>query len=310
MIFSELYSAYYNAVARILKEACSHPLSKAQLREIVEKEAFGESLLTIEPAISDERWQLLCADGTTPVMHEPTMPLTLLQRRWLKAVSLDPRVRLFPDIICDDPDVEPLFRQEDIDVFDRYTDGDPYEDGNYIRRVRMILAAIKEKSPLWIESASPKCSVNHYIVTPQCLEYSEKDDKFRLVGHGSRQQFINLARIIRCEQYSGKNSHPERLPEPPKKRVVELELVNERNALERVLMHFAHFEKQAERLDGLHYRILITYNEEDETELLIRILAFGPVVKVISPEDFVEQIRNRLMKQKEFQGSMFASFIP
>ena len=310
MIFSELYSAYYNAVARILKAACSHPLSKAELREIVEREAFGESLLTIEPAMLGERWQLLNADGTTPIRFEPTMPLTLLQRKWLKAIALDPRIRLLSDEVWEDPDVEPLFRQEDIDVFDRYTDGDPYEDGNYIRRFRMILAAIKEKSPLWIESASPKGSVNHYIVTPQCLEYSEKDDKFRLVGHGSRQQFINLARIIRCEQYSGKNSHPERLPEPPKKRVVELELVNERNALERVLMHFAHFEKQAERLDGLHYRILITYNEEDETELLIRILAFGPVVKVISPEDFVEQIRNRLMKQKEFQGSMFASFIP
>ena len=42
MIFSELYSAYYNAVAGILKEACAHPLSKTELRKIVEREAFGE----------------------------------------------------------------------------------------------------------------------------------------------------------------------------------------------------------------------------------------------------------------------------
>ncbi len=145
MIFSELYSAYYNAVARILKDACAHPFSKTELREIVGKEAFGESLLSIESAILDERWQLLNADGTTPVRHAPTMPLTLLQRRWLKAIASDPRIRLFPDMIDDDPEVEPLFRQEDIDIFDRYSDGDPYDDENYVRHFRMILNAIKEQ---------------------------------------------------------------------------------------------------------------------------------------------------------------------
>ena len=310
MIFSELYSAYYNAVARILKKACAHPLTKAELRRIVEQEAFGESLLTIEPAILDERWQLLNADGTTPIRHVPTMPLTLLQRRWLKAITWDPRIRLFSDADFDDQEVEPLFRQEDIDVFDRYTDGDPYDDENYVRHFRMILDAIKDQSPLWIEAVSPKGGVNHYVVTPQHLEYSEKDDKFRLVGHGFHHLFINLARITQCRKYTGKVLYSEDLPEPQKKRVLELELVDERNALERVLMHFAHFEKQAERLDEQHYRILITYNEEDETEMLIRILAFGPVIRVKSPEGFVTLMKERLQRQKVFQSSMFASFIP
>ncbi len=299
MIFSELYSAYYNAVARILKEACSQPLSKAELRRIVEQEAFGESLLTIEPAMLGERWQLLDADGTTPIMHVPTMPMTLLQRRWLKAVALDPRIRLFSDMIIDDPDVEPLFWPGDVDVFDRYADGDPYNDENYIQHFRVIVDAIKNQIPLWIEAVSPKGCVNQYIITPQHLEYSEKDDKFRLAGHGFQNLFINLARITQCKPFSGKVRYSDDLPAPSKKRVAELELVNERNALERVLMHFAHFEKQAEKLDDLHYRILIAYNEEDETEMLIRFLAFGPVIKVKSPDDLVKQIRNRLKKQKE-----------
>ena len=298
MIFSELYSAYYNAVARILKEACSHPVSRTELRQIIEKEAFGESLLKIEPAILGEQWQLLSADGSTPVRHEPDMPLTMLQRRWLKAITLDPRVRLFPGVICDDPGVEPLFRQEDIDVFDRYADGDPFEDDQYIQRFRMILDAIKEKSSLQIEAVSPKGSVNHYIVTPQRLEYSEKDDKFRLVGYSSKSQFVNLARIISCEKYCGEFRVSDASPEPPQKKVVELELVNERNALERVLMHFAHFEKQAEKLDDQRYRISITYDQDDETEMLIRILAFGPVIRAVSPDAFTNLVKERLMKQK------------
>ena len=75
MIFSELYSAYYNTVAAVLKEACDHPLEKGELRSIVCQKAFGESVLNIEPSLAEERWQLLKADGTTPIRHIPTMPL-------------------------------------------------------------------------------------------------------------------------------------------------------------------------------------------------------------------------------------------
>lgn len=299
MIFSELYSAYYNAVAGILKEACAQPLSRAELRRIVEREAFGESLLNIEPAMLEERWQLLNPDGTTPIQHAPTMPMTILQRRWLKAIAMDPRIRLFADAPEDDPEVEPLFRPEDIDVFDRYSDGDPYEDEAYIQLFRLILQAVKDRAPLSVESVSPKGKVNHYILTPEYLEYSEKDDKFRLVGYGFTRLFVNLARITRCVRYEGEIRYPEKRAETPGKRTVELELVNERNALERVLMHFAHFEKQAERLDGDKYRIRITYNEEDETEMIIRILGFGPVVRVVSPERFVTLMRERLARQRE-----------
>lgn len=303
MIFNELYSAYYNTVARILKEACMHSLSKPELRKIVEQEAFGESLLTIEPAILDERWQLLNADGTTPVRHVPTMPLTLLQRRWLKAISLDPRIRLFPDAAFDDPDVEPLFRPEDIDIYDRYTDGDSFGDDDYIRHFRLALEAVRDQTALKIEAVSPKGKTNHYVIIPERLEYSEKDDKFRLVGHDTQSQFINLARITHCEKYSGEVCCSTASSELPQKRTVELELVNERNALERVLMHFAHFEKQAEKLDDERYKVSITYNGEDETEMLIRILAFGPVVKVVSPEGFITLLKERLKRQKEIRSN-------
>ena len=44
MVFSELYSAYYNTVAAVLKAACDHPLRKGELRRIVDQKAFGESV--------------------------------------------------------------------------------------------------------------------------------------------------------------------------------------------------------------------------------------------------------------------------
>ena len=76
------------------------------------------------------------------------------------------------------------------------------------------------------------------------------------------------------------------------------ELADYRNALERVLMHFAHFEKQAERIDDKKYRITVHYDKDDETELVIRILSFGPLIRVVEPGHFINLIRERLIQQK------------
>ena len=82
-------------------------------------------------------------------------------------------------------------------------------------------------------------------------------------------------------------------------RSVVFELKDERDALERVLLHFAHFEKTAERIEKNRYVVTIHYNKEDETEMVIRILSFGPVIKATAPEHFINLIKQRLLKQKK-----------
>lgn len=299
MIFSELYSAYYNTVACVLKAAVEHPLQKNELQQIIENNAFVESILNIEPAITEERWQFILPDGTTPVKYTPTMPLTLLEKRWLKSIYADPRIKLFTDEIPKLADVEPLFTENDISVFDKYSDGDPFTDGNYIKNFRLILDAVKNRYPLSIEAVNRKGKTNRFILMPEYLEYSEKDDKFRLIGSGSRYgRTVNAAGIIKCEKYNKTFKLSESTKIHPEIRTVEFELVDERNALERVLMHFAHFEKQAERIEDDRYRVKLNYNREDETEMVIRILSFGPMLKVTAPEHFRKLIIDRLLMQK------------
>lgn len=299
MIFSEFYSAYYNTVAAVLTEAVSHPLSDNELRAIVESHAFGESLLSIPSALREERWQLIKADGTTPIQRRPDMPLTILQKRWLKAIALDPRIRLFGEFDLDFPDVEPLFLPEDILVFDKYKDGDNYEDETYIANFRLILDAIRHKYPLYVETMNRRGEPLCRTILPEYLEYSEKDDKFRLIGAGSRLgSTINLGRIISCrpsEKTLEKNFGQRNFARPRK---VIFELVDQRKALERVLMHFAHFRKQAEKIADDRYRITVYYDKEDETEMVIRVLSFGPMIKVTAPRHFIELIKQRLMDQK------------
>lgn len=83
-------------------------------------------------------------------------------------------------------DVPPLFTPDDIYIFDRYADGDPFEDEVYIQIFHRILDAIKKRYPLSIDVKNRREARTHLNVMPEYLEYSEKDDKFRLVASGCR----------------------------------------------------------------------------------------------------------------------------
>lgn len=299
MIFSEMYGAYYQTVAKILEAAVNGNLSEKDLREITDEHAFSESVLTIVPALKEARWQLLGHDLKTPIRHAPTMPLATIQKRWLKAVSLDPRVALFGVEFQGLDDVDPLFTPEDYVVFDRYGDGDDYSDETYIRNFRVILSAIRDKTPLGIRILNRYGKSMFMKVLPDHLEYSEKDDKFRLISTGCRYAgTINLSKIISCNPYPGEqlNSGKSRIG---KTCSLTLELIDRRNAMERLFLHFAHFEKRAERIAEDRYRVVLRYDQTDETEILIRVLSFGPFVKVTEPERFIELVRSRLQKQME-----------
>lgn len=298
MIFSELYSAYYNAIAGILCDIIQGRTDEKALRETVVRHAFSESVLTILPSLKNEKWQLIKHDMTTPIQNLPSMPLTLLEKRWLKAISLDPRIQLF-DLSFDGlDDIEPLFTQEDYVVYDKYADGDPYSDEGYISRFRTILEALREKYPLEIGTFSRKGDPVRINVMPIRLEYSEKDDKFRLISADCRYvRTFNLARIVSCKRYNGEKIVTVK-EAPLNQSSVTLKICDERNTLERCMMHFAHFEKQTERIDENQYLVHIRYDKGDETELVIRILSFGPLVEVTEPKRFRELIIERLQRQK------------
>lgn len=303
MIFNEIYSAYYNAVAKIISAVLNGKTDEQTLNQIVCENAFGESMLTVLPSLKSEKWQLVKADMTTPLKHIPTMPMTLVQKQWLKAISLDPRIKLFGVEISELEDVEPLFTADDYFIYDKYSDGDPYEDEGYIKRFQTILSALNEKQPLKIQMVNRKGNTVSMMVMPQRLEYSEKDDKFRLISTGSRYGgTVNLARIITCEKCFVARFTVHH-PASPIKESLTLRILDERNALERCLLHFAHFEKRVERVDPKQYLVHIQYDKNDETEIVIRILSFGHMVEVIAPNDFRKLIIDRLKSQKSCELS-------
>lgn len=297
MIFSELYSAYYNAVARILKRAVEGDATERELQRLVAESAFSESAMTILPSLKSGKWQLLQADMKPVLRHAPTMPLTLLEKRWLKAIYEDPRIRLFNIPLPNLDGVEPLFTRADYRIYDQYADGDPFEDDAYISHFNLIREAIRTQSPIRIAMINRHGKETCVRFYPKGFEYSVKDDKIRIVASGCRFNRFNLGRITNCH-YDHSNGPWKSQPQAEQVREITMEITDGRNALERVMLHFAHLEKRAERIDQNRYRLCIRYYENDETELVIRILSFGPYVRVTEPEHFVELMKTRLLAQK------------
>ena len=297
MIFSELYSAYYNTVASILSAIMDGERSEKDLQKIVTERAFGESVLTIMPALKSGKWQLMRPDMTTPLSHKPTMPLTVIQKRWLKAISLDPRVKLFGVEFPELDGVEPLFTPDDSYIYDKYGDGDPFEDEEYIRQFRIVLEAIRKGSQIKFEMPDRKGNIVFARCRPIRLEYSEKDDKFRVITVGRRSlSTVNLAKIRFCaHDTSGKQVVGEERAVIYD--TITVKILDERNAMERFMLHFAHFEKQAEKLDEKHYLVKIKYARDDASEMVIRILSFGPRAEVLEPQSFRDLIVEKLKKQ-------------
>ena len=301
MLFNEFYGSTYNIVADVLREAVNGNLDIARLRELTSRDGGGKGA-GIRSALEKGQWPLLYPDGRPAIRNLPELPPTELELRWLKTICRDPRVRLFlPDGLAEDPDladVEPLFSHDFFVHYDRYADSDPFEDPAYVKNIRLIVQALKEKIAIVVVYQGRTGTFSKKFF-PHSLEYSPKDDKFRLLANNTRgvPYILNAASIIDVILKSGPCPEAMNPPRSEKKSLV-MELVDDRNALERALLHFSDLEKETFRQDEKLYRVTLRYYESDETEILIRVLSFGPLLRVTEPDSFIKLIRDRLNKQK------------
>ena len=314
-LYSELYNCYYNIIHNLLSRRS--PFSRAELETVVNKEGFSETTLYLIPKIASGEWSFFEKNSdlyVSTLENEPAFALSLLQKRWLKAILADDRIGLFlseeqlTNLLEALKDVEPLYRQSDFHIYDRYSDGDNYNDPDYRNNFRTILSAICEGQYLNIEFESHKARRIHYRYLPCRLEYSIKNNRFRLLALESRGRShyvfhtINLSRITNISE-TGK--YADNIPDIDKyiingynEEPVTLLITNERNALERAMLQFANYKKNTTRIDENTYQCDIYYNKSNETELLIEVLSFGPAIRVVGNDHFLNLIRTRMEKQR------------
>lgn len=322
-LFTEIYNCYFQIVDEICKTARETPITEKEMLALAARFGYEESGFMIVPKLINN-WKLLekTEDGyLSKIDNLEVLPLTILQKRWLKAILQDERIGLFLEdskvTVLESylSDVEPLFTPEDFYYYDRFQDGDDFSSPGYRTHFRMLLEAIRRQEYVDIRFCSRRGKDVHHTYLPCRLEYSAKNDKFRLLalsvrgttaasGKGNsfkKVETINLSRIdeiiLTGRTYEGRLNLEEALRASYYKEPVKLLITTKRNTLERTMLHFASYEKQTRKLDDEHYECLIYYNSMMETELLIEILSFGPTVKVLSPEDFLAKVKERIGRQ-------------
>ena len=331
-LFSEIYGCYYKIVAEILKRAGKDSISKQKILDITEQFGFAESVLTVPDKIFSSQWNLLTKTETNTFVsrlkHDPQIPLTMLQKRWIKSLLSDRRIRLFLDdaalteISEALSDVEPLWSEELFLHYDRFENGDDFSSQEYQQNFRLIMDAIRKKEVIRFDYTSAKGKRTRKTCLPLKIEYSPKNDRFRLIAlrcpFGRRKamdryRFDGIRNAGISDSYQNTKRNGNMIHDSIKKAAsltldtltrqsydtepVRLLIHNRRNALERAMLHFANYDKDTRQLDENTWECLIYYDSSMETELLIEILSFGPVVQVTGPDTFVELIRERLKRQ-------------
>ena len=163
-LFTELYNCYYQIVREICAAALEKPISEKDMFAIASRFGFEESGYMIVPRLIND-WQLL--DKTpegywSKIDNLEDIPLTILQKRWLKAILMEEHVKLFLDeeqlLILNTylQNVEPLFEPDNFYYYDRFQDGDDYTSPTYIAHFRTLLTAVRKKQYVTIRFASRK----------------------------------------------------------------------------------------------------------------------------------------------------------
>lgn len=316
-LFSEIYNCYYQVLKSIL--AKQKYITSNDLSAHIQMLGYEESALFIVPKLVSGEWNLLKQeDGTffSKVGSNFYVPLTTLQTSFLKAILFDEKIQLFLDEIQINylqklfADVTPLWTPENFYYYDRFLDKDDFSNSAYKQNFRALVTAIKHKQHVDILYHSRTGKRNRHWYVPCRLEYSMKNDKFRLLALENRHskcpkiETINLNRIEKItllDKYEKKRPNINKLIKHSYyKEPVHLIIKNERNALERTMLQFANYEKNTKKIDENTYECFIYYNKNAETELLIEILSFGPMVQVVGNAHFLNLIRERLKKQKRF----------
>ncbi len=315
-IFSEVYNCYFQVVKALMES--NKILSRQETEYRIKAMGFEESIFYLMPKLLEEEWGFFQnVDGGYETILSPDffVPLSKLQKAYIKAILLDEKMQLFmtDEEICQLKellsDVEPLYDNETFYYTDRFADKDDYSSPNYRNNFQALLVAIKEQRYVEISYSSPKGTPSSHRIVPCRLEYSVKNDRFRLLAvdttkRGTHRLLqLNLNRIIDVtpteEIRSKKLNLNHLIKRSYYKEPVTLIIKNERNALERAMLQFANYEKHTRKISENTYECQIYYNKNVETELLIEVLSFGPMLQVVGNEAFLGQLKERLRRQEQ-----------
>ncbi len=233
------------------------------------------------------------------------------EKTWLDAALSDPHCRLF-------------FSEERIAAMRGAMDAEKMDElpvsvrrervwGDEITeelgmKLRLILRAIHEKRKIIYSNHTAGGDLINKKATPYKVEYAIAEDKLRAAMWSIDEErpvkanLSNMFDISLCEKADGVRPIREmvqsRLLDEPLAFVV----TDERSALERAIHIFSKHRRSVVAIDDMHYRFEIYYYTFEEKSLISDIMAFGPMIEVLSPQKVRDEIIRRLISGADISG--------
>jgi len=326
-LFEEVKNRYMHIAFKVLNE-CQEGLSEKDIINIVEKEEFEEKVIgnnfqTFEGLLlnqysESENFNLLKVRNGLyyPNINEDKKPpvpvrLTNLEKAWLKNMLEDKRLGiLLSDTTIsklkaalrdfDGPRISEIIDTTNTSILLNSKNTEQFEEN-----LRMLLKAIAEGK------AVKYCNTDRYgneycdkHALPIRLEYSLRDGRFRVSMYSLDENRSIMANIFNMTdiEIEGNRSleinresvikllHEQRYSKDP----IILEVTDKKAAMERCFMSFSELERYSRCIEKDKYELKLFYYTFEEEEIIRKILALGPYVKVISPEGIKEEIIRRI----------------
>lgn len=334
-LFDEVKNRYFHIAFKVLNE-CAEGLSRKDIIKIVGEEEFHEKVIgkdfqTFEGLIlneygEDENYNLLkCKNEryypNNKAYKRPAVPvrLTNIEKTWLKNLLNEPNLRL---IVSDETIVKLSESLKDFDcpnvneiieITNKSRLPQMEDQSKYETNFRALLKAIME------ERAIRYCNIDRFgneycdkSALPIRLEYSIKDGRFRVSMYSldeNRPLMANVSTMSNIEiDYDGKPEihkkdlikliHKDRYAKEP----IVLEVTDKRAAMERCFMSFSEMERSSRCISEDKYEMKLLYYTFEEEEVIRKILALGPYVKVISPKRIVDEVVKRIRRALDLNG--------
>lgn len=157
--------------------------------------------------------------------------------------------------------------------------------------------------------AGKKCYVT---CSPVWIEYSRRDDVFRFSYiHSSMEKIrtINVPRIISVTELQEKNydlkSQREQFEKILKATMTDIKVEfyqGTRNLPDRILTEFSLWKKKCVYdVTSRRYTMTLHYSTLDEKEIMIRLLSYGPYIRIVADDDnyVLSELKRRIAKQRD-----------
>ena len=318
-LFNPIYSTYYLVARNLIEQYLKNkvPLSSAEEKQIIDETAFIETINELTDIIKNKKkdkennkknldvktiFSYSSKGLSSTIKNIPYFPLSIIERRFLAAIIQNPRVRIFMDDITiksiesELVNISPLWKTEDIKYFDQKKDADQFENSNYQELFQKLLQAINTQKYIQIIYGSKEKPI---IFTPSHLDYSQKDDIFRLFVKESKYP-INLRNI---KSISITDEKPQDTEKSTVYETLKVEIFDNTNThyhFNRAIRQFSYFKKSCQKSEKENiFEMTIDYDKSDESEIVIKVLMFGPNMKVLGPQSVIDEINRRVTRQKQ-----------